>query len=255
MKLYTNRTAKDTVREAFRSYAHGVNEILIASPFFSYDALLKEILETNKTCLIRLVVRLGPATSPDALKTILSHEKVQIRYFTSPLFHAKIYIFGDRTALIGSANLTEAGFQSNREVCISLNQEHDCFDDLSKLFNSYWNQAEVLTTERLQEYSIIYREGTSAGDYKLEKKVLDKFGDISPKEGIQVGKKKQSKEKIFLESYTRTYQEFLTAYKNVEYLYKLDGRRQHTEDVVPLRIEIDQFFSFIRERFTIGDSW
>jgi len=79
MNIYTNRTAKDTMRAAFLTHAKGVNEILIASPFYSYDILLKEILETNKNCLIRLIVRLGPATSPDALKNILSQEKVQIR--------------------------------------------------------------------------------------------------------------------------------------------------------------------------------
>lgn len=255
MNIYTNRTPKDTMRAAFLTHAKGVNEILIASPFYSYDVLLKEILETNKDCLVRLIVRLGPATSPDALKTILSQEKVQIRYFTSSQFHSKIYIFGGKTALIGSANLTEAGFQSNREVCLSIDQEHDCFDELLKLYNSYWSQAEVLTPERLQRYAVIYGQDTSAGDYRLEKKIMENFGDISPTEGIQVGRKKQTKEKIFLESYNRTYQEFLTAYKDVENYYKLDGRRKQPEDIVPLRIEVDQFFSFIRERFAGGDSW
>lgn len=255
MNLFTNRTAKDTVRVAFTTLAKGVNEILIASPFFSYDILLKEILETNKDCLIRLIVRLGPATSPDSLKNIISREKVQIRYFTSTKFHSKIYIFGGRTALIGSANLTDAGFQSNREVCLSFDQEYDCFDELLKLYNSYWSQAEVLKPERLQKYSDIYGQDTSNGDYRLEKKIIDLFGDISPTEGIQVGKSKQTKEKIFLESYTRDYQEFMTAYKDVEKYYKLDGRRQQPEDIVPLRIEIDQFFSFIKERFAKGDSW
>ena len=32
------------------------------------------------------------------------------------------------------------------------------------------------------------------------------------------------------------------------------GKRRHPEDVLPLRIEIDQFFNFIRAELTSGDS-
>lgn len=255
ISIYANRTPKDSIRDAFITLAKGVSDILIATPFFSYDSFLKQISQANKDCLVRLIVRLGPATSPDSLKTMLSQEKVQIRYFTSSKFHSKIYIFGGRTALIGSANLTEAGFQSNREVCVSINQEYDCFDDLLKLYNSYWRQAEVLTPERLQQFADIYWHDTSNGDDRLEKIIINTFGDISPTEGLQVGNKEPTKEKVFLESYNRDYQEFMTAYKDVEKYYKLDGRRQQPENIVPLRIEIDQFLSFIRERFAFGDSW
>ncbi len=51
-----------------------------------------------------------------------------------------------------SAILTEAGCQSNREVCIQLSHEDYCFDSLLKLYNSYWDQAEVLNEDRLQTY-------------------------------------------------------------------------------------------------------
>jgi len=153
MSLFTNTTGKDTIRNAFYLFSPGVREILLASPFFSYPSLIEEILQINQNCLVRLIVRLGPATSPSALKKILLLDRMQIRYFTSPQYHSKIYIFGDNNALVGSANLTEAGCQSNREVCIQLSQEDDRFDSLLKLYNSYWNQAEVLNEVNLPQNS------------------------------------------------------------------------------------------------------
>ena len=256
MTLYTNTSGKDSVRNAFYNHSQGVPEILIASPFFSYDEIFNDIFKLNNECLIRMIVRLGPATSPESLQKIIDNEQIQIRYFTSPQFHSKLYIFGDKIILVGSANLTSAGFQSNREICVEISHDDERFDNLLRLYNSYWIQADVLTKERLKEYSQLYKSPNNKfGEYKFETEIKNKFGDISPKEGVQVDKKKISKEKIFLESYLRTYQEFHTAYKIVENIYKKDKRRQQPEEVVPLRIEIDQFLSFIREKYAKGDTW
>ena len=256
MSLYTNTSGKDSVRNAFHTHSQGVPELLIATPFFSYHEIFDDILRLNNECLIRMIVRLGPATSPESLHKIVDQKQCQIRYFTSSKFHSKLYIFGDKVILVGSANLTVAGFQSNREICIEISHDDERFDTLLKLYNSYWIQADVLTKQRLNEYSQLYKStNNSSGEYKFEKEIKKKFGDIFPKEGVQIDKKKVSKEKILLESYRRTYQEFLTAYKIVENIYKKDKRRQQPEEIVPLRIEIDQFFSFIREVYAKGDTW
>ena len=66
---------------------------------------------------------------------------------------------------------------------------------------------------------------------------------------------KPSKEKIYLSGYQRTYQEFLTAFAEVKEIYQADGRRQQLEEILPLRIEIDLFLSYVRENFTKGDSY
>lgn len=58
-----------------------------------------------------------------------------------------------------------------------------------------------------------------------------------------------------MESYRRTYQEFLAAYHEVEAVYKSFNKRQQPEKLVPLRIEIDQFFSFIREEYATRDTY
>lgn len=253
MSLYTNSTGKDTVRNAFYLLSNNVGAIYLASPFFSEDTLITELL--TKGIFARLIVRLGPSTSPIALRRVINRENIQIRYFTSPLFHSKLYIFGDRVALVGSANLTQSGIQSNREICVAIASEDERFERLQSLYQSYWNQAEVLNSERLEQFEKLCNKFKVARESDLEQSVLKEFGDVAPTEGIQVGRKKPSKEKVFLESYCRTYQEFLSAYQEVEAIYKIFGQRQQPEETVPLRIEIDQFFSFVREKYATGESY
>lgn len=254
MSLYTNSSGPDSVRNAFLTNITGINEIFIASPFFTDNSFLKELL---KQCtLIRLIVRLGPATSPNALKNVINEPNLQIRYFTSEKFHSKLYILGDKLALVGSANFTSSGLQSNREICVEINKEDERFDKLVALYQTFWVEADVLNKDRLEIYSKLFNsakvpEETKKFDDNLKKA----FGDVCPSKGVEVGKDKPGKERIFLETYRRSYQEFFTAYEKVEAIYKTDGRRQHPEDKVPLRIEIDQFFSFIRETYAKGESY
>ena len=253
MQIYSNSSSKDVIRNAFYNNLQGVTEVSIASPFYSYSELVEDVLKAG--CFVRLIVKLGPATAPSALQRLIHQKNIHIRYFTSPAFHSKLYIFGDKASLVGSANLTQAGMNSNREICVEIPREDEAFDNLVMLFQSYWNQAEALTPEVLQKYSTLFAAYTTNAESTLENKIKDQFGDVVPAEGIEVGKPKPLKEKVFLSDYQRTYQEFLTAYNEIKELYLADGRRQQPEDAVPVRIEIDQFFSFIRERFTKGESY
>lgn len=254
MRIFSNSSAKDIIRNAFYHNLEGVTQVSMASPFFSYSDLVEEVLKDGRT--VRLIVVLGPATSPVALQKLITRSNIHIRYFTSSAFHSKLYIFGDKSALVGSANLTQSGMNSNREICVEIPREDEAFDNLVLLFQSYWSQAEALDADTLKKYTDLYSMyGGKPVDNLLEGKVKEKFGDIVPAEGIVVGKKKPSKEKVFLSDYRRTYQEFLSAFEEVKELFTADGRRQQPESVVPIRIEIDQFFSFIRETYTKGDSY
>lgn len=253
MIIYSNSSSKDVIRNAFYKNLQGVTEVSIASPFFSYSELVEDLLKAG--CFVRLIVKLGPATAPSALQRLINQKNIHIRYFTSPAFHSKLYIFGDKASLVGSANLTQSGMNSNREICVEIPREDEAFDNLVMLFQSYWNQAEALTPAVLQKYSSLFAAYSTNAESTLENKIKDQFGDVVPSEGIEVGKPKPSKERVLLSDYQRTYQEFLTAYNEVKELYVEDGRRQQPEDVVPVRIEIDQFFSFIRKRYTKGESY
>lgn len=254
MTVFANRGSTDLIRNAFYKQLHRGDVLCVASPFFSYDKLVLEM--ANRGCDVRMVVRLGPATSPQSLARATKDNRVQVRFFTSRRFHSKLYVFGDHLALVGSANMTEVGVQSNHEVCVSVSPEAGEFDELVTLFQSYWDAAEVLTPERLETYEKLYREREDASsETKLENDVAAAFGEVGPVASIRVGRRKPSKDKLFLENYRRTYQEFIAAYRAVEQVYKADGRRLQPEEAVPIRIEIDQFLSFIRERQTSGDDY
>jgi len=253
MRVFSNSSARDTIRNAFYLNVEGVAQISIASPFFSNSDLIEEVMKGGRT--VRLIVVLGPATSPVALQKLITRSNIHIRYFTSSAFHSKLYIFGDKSALVGSANLTQSGMNSNREICVEIPREDESFDTLVSLFQSYWSQAEALDADALRKYDELYSMYGKARENSLEGKIKEQFGDVVPTEGIVVGNKKRSKDKVFLSDYRRTYQEFLSAFEEVGALYLADSRRMQPESVVPLRIEVDQFFSFVREEYTKGDSY
>jgi hypothetical protein len=108
MSVFANSTGPTTIRNAFYIYAQDVHRLALASPFFSYSDLLRDLATADR--VIDLIVRLGAATLPNELRKAISLPNVRIRFFTSSLFHSKLYIFGDRCAIVGSANLTQQGW-------------------------------------------------------------------------------------------------------------------------------------------------
>ena len=211
-RIFANLTGADSVRNAFYLLTAQPSEVLLACPFFSSDTLVGELLD--RKCRVRLIVRLGSATDSGALSRLVTREAIHIRYFTSALFHAKLYIFGQDAALVGSANLTDAGVRSNRELTIALGPEDARFDQLISLYQHYWQQVDVLTPERCAEFAEVQKRWSPVAGDSLDAEVRRRFGDTAP-EGIQVGRPVPTKEKAYLESYRRTYQEFLDAYRFV----------------------------------------
>lgn len=252
MTLYANTSGQDSLRVAFPRLAEGTRRIRFASPFFSYSQALESLAKDGRS--IHLIVRLGPSTNPEHLRDVLKLSNIHVRYFTSRRFHTKLYIFGDQCALVGSANLTGAGLQRNREAAVTVHSSNPDFEALVRLYESYWSEADVFTKERLEKYDRLYRELPSSKPERDFVDVLkDEFGDILPSAGIQVDIKKQSSDKLYLEDYRRKYQTFLTAFREIESTYKKAEIRK--VDDVPLRIEIDQFFNYIRQKHCHGEEF
>ncbi|HDY8923530.1 TPA: phospholipase D family protein, partial [Klebsiella pneumoniae] len=155
--LYTNRNSRqDFVKHAFTHHIQNNMDIFIASAFFTEFNVIDSLLE--KGCHIRIIVRLGFPTSPFALEKLLSHKNVEARFFTNNSFHPKLYIFGDSSLLVGSANLTNAALLTNQEVMVSLNSEDHRFEELTSLFSNYWESANVLSKEAIKDYKNIYNK-------------------------------------------------------------------------------------------------
>ena len=144
--LYTNRSSKkDFVQNGLYEYVENEMDIFIASAFFTEIDVINMLLE--KRCHIRIVVRLGFPTSPHALEALLKSDSIEARFYTSHSFHPKMYIFGDKNILVGSANLTRSAILTNQEIVVGINSDDRRFDELSQLFSEYWEEAKVLTDE------------------------------------------------------------------------------------------------------------
>lgn len=244
MQLYTN-SKSDFLKSALEKNIKENEDIYIAIAFFSYTDFIKKAIEKN--CNIKLIVRISLATSMQRLKEISEMNNVNIRFFTSEKFHPKLYIFGNSIAFIGSSNLTQSGLKSNQEINISIESENPIFKDLRTLFDEYWEQAEVLDNNYIQKFIKI--EGKY---YDIDKKVNHYQNDIKEIKECEfdnitiIGKKKQSKEATFISDFKKKYQLFLSNYRKLESIYKSFGKRKDAS--LPLKIEIDQFLSWIREK-------
>jgi HKD family nuclease len=253
--VFANRSEKrDYVINELERRATDECSIYIASAFFTQSDLVERMLD--KGCKVLMVVRLGFPTSPYAIDKVKSHPNLQLRIYTGHAFHPKLYIFGDEIALVGSANLTRPALLTNQEVMVSIGSEDARFVELMAIFEDYWDGAEVPTDEQLAFYKDIYKQNAQFQDKSdaLAQKVLDKLGDKSPA-NINRGLAKPKKQSLFLSNFRRTYQEAVSAFNVVRRAYESTGYRKAPETAVPLRIEIDSFISWVREKVATGESW
>lgn len=251
--LFTNSNQSgDFVRNALLSQAVPEDPVYIATAFFTDYEVLRQI--ALKSRHVRLIVRLGFPTSPAALQQALSDPYVSVRYFNSNSFHPKLYIFSDRCALVGSANLTHNACISNQEIMVAIDRNDERFDQLATLFGDYWSQAKVLDKPELEVYKAAYNAkkiDSQAAD--LDREVAAKLGEARFA-NIDHSAAKLSKENIFVDSYRRTYQEVLGAFKAIREEYESCGVRKVQGDF-PLRLEVDSFFSYVRDHIATGESW
>jgi len=253
--IWTNRNSHgDFFRNGILNNSEEVTELYFAVAFFTDAELVKEYAERSHR--IRMVVRLGFPTSPTALASLMTYPIVELRYYSDRSFHPKLYIFGDRVALVGSANLTNSALMTNQEVAVAVGSDDPRFDDLTGLFSEYWDQAEVLTEEVLSLYADAHEKVSAANRTasKIENEFEVKVGK-SVFQNIDRGTVKKKKDLIFLDSYRKTYQEAVSAFEVIASVYKGKKRRKTDVDQIPIRLEIDSFFSFVRDTHAVKDNW
>jgi hypothetical protein len=226
----------------------------LASPFFTTTEPVEAL--TKHGCTVHLLVRLCSITTPAALRQALANPLVRTRYYTDRDFHAKLYIVGN-AALIGSANLTDSGLKTNREVSVVLQKDRDPgFDDLPPLFEMFWSSAETLTADVLAQYELAYRY---IGCPKEEAEFQKKLETLVPEARVpnaKSGSEKVSKERAFLQRYHRKYDEqLIPAFKEVEAIFMQLGRRRPEFAGEDPLIEIGRFLGWCRLVLAPGDTW
>lgn len=247
MRLVTNTNKQhDRMYKLLSDQGHNA-QVFIASAFFSDAQLALEMVKNN--CTILLIVRLDYGTNPEALKKIYNNQNIEIRFYTGTYFHPKFYIFGNDIAYLGSANFTHSGLTTNNEVNIEFDSEEPIFDDLKATFWEYWNQAEVLTKEKLDKFANVINECNVLEPSQAIRKIIGSY------EYNNVGREPQkgNTKDIFISSFRRSYQLYISSFNKLKQIYQMTNIRRYPN--VPLRIEIDRFLWWIREDYARGDSY
>lgn len=249
-RVFSNGPLKDYVMKPFTRLMENSARLHLAAPYFTMDAPVLEAVRAGKT--VQLLIGLNAATCPRALSKVHEVPNLAIRYLTSR-FHAKIYIFDD-AALVGSSNLTDAGFHSNREAVICLDQDNDldAVEEVRALFLELWHSAQVLTKEKLQAFSDAYastRSSAPAPDTIIEKAV----GRAEPV-NVRVESHTKNRERIFLEDLRQqVYEQYRPAFNEVTAILEERGfRRPELEDVGTAN-ETNRFLNWVRLTFVQGD--
>ncbi|MEO0372485.1 MAG: phospholipase D-like domain-containing protein, partial [Pseudomonadota bacterium] len=206
-KLYANTPETGFTLSFFTAAGTYPRSGLLAAPFFTTNDPIKAL--TDKGCDVRLIVRFSPFTTPQALRQALENPQVTVHYFTDSKFHTKLYIIDD-VALVGSANLTNHGLTSNRELSVLLKQDRDeAFYALPGLFDELWNDAHVLNEEILREYEKAFKSKEKPKDEDSFEKFIHRFVKPAAPTSVVVGSEKKSKERAFIQGFRRKYDEVL----------------------------------------------
>lgn len=253
-ELYGNTSSTGFTIDFFRLAGEAARQAFLAAPFFSTFEPVSAI--TSRNCEVLLLVRLCSITTPKALKNALADSRVKVRYYTDETFHAKFYIVGD-VALVGSANLTDAGLNRNRELSVTLRRgDSDGFEALPEIFANLWESADVLTEKILADFQEAYNSPSkpkSSAD--LDSFLAESVPPCAPPTVI-VGSEKTTKERIFLQSFRRRYDEVLVpAITEVDSIFRQIGDRNPTFADTSFEVEISRFLGWLRIKHAAGDKW
>jgi hypothetical protein len=112
-------------------------------------------------CKMEILTGLDVATSPDVLKRMWRHyqERILLKIYTKNFFHANLYIFDlpfrKSVAFVGSGHFTLEGLKDNEELFERITDPKE-IEALKSWFVSYYEFAEQLTEEMINEYDLIY---------------------------------------------------------------------------------------------------
>lgn len=248
LRLFTNFSAGSYVINLFIENGHRAPSAQLACPFFTIAKPL-QILQDAGCRDISLIVRLCGATSPIALREAKGIEGVRIRYFTDPAFHSKLYILGG-IALIGSANLTDAGLHINRELSITISEDEEIFDDLPSCFDDLWNSASALTDDVLNGFA----EWHNSPNNHREDEHIEGVEPCSP-QTANVDTQNVSRERKYLESFRRQYAEILLpAYYEVREVYEAKDVHHPNFHDLWREYEIDRFLHWAKLNYTTDEN-
>jgi HKD family nuclease len=128
----------------------------ISSPGFDFVRT-----RLSPKCKMDILTGLDEPTSPEALKKIWRHylDKVSVHIYTKNSFHANVYIldlpYRKSVAFVGSGQFSLEGLKDHEEIFIKIIDPKE-IENLKSWFTGYYEYAEPLSEEIIQEYELIY---------------------------------------------------------------------------------------------------
>lgn len=251
LTIFSNTSAEeDSVFNALIELSAG-NQVRIASAFFEDWRTLKTIAESAKS--IELIVRLNEGTSSVALDEVIDLENVKVFYYTAHSFHPKLYVFGNKAAIVGSSNFTHSGLHTNAEMNILIPAANKLFPRLAQKFEGYKAAANNLTRDILRQYQEIEKSHKGNGGRSMDSAIQQQPWAKAPVNSNTQGTKPSewNKHQAFIQKYEAflgNFQILKTECEKNLYIMKLGEK-------IPLRVVIDQFLNWIKETKISGRSY
>lgn len=252
-RILSNGPEKDFIIGAMQRLGHRSGSLYLAAPYFDYADIVLDAARRGKR--VQLLIGLNSATHPDAVAKALDAPGVVVRYLTTR-FHAKIYVF-DESALLGSANLTNAGLHANREAVIVLDQDsdHETIEDVRALFAELWEAGAVLTPDIAKQFRSAWQNARRTGpdpDDAIEAAI----GAVAPR-NIAIESRTLSRERLFLETLRRqVYEQYKPAFEEVSAIVEAEQLRRPELESVGLAFETNRFLNWVRLSKAPGEeSW
>ena len=93
------------------------------------------------------------------LGEMIAEDRLKIKVYTRSRLHAKAYILDFENpqpnskgiAIVGSSNISLAGFTNNTELNVYVHDNGENHDELTKWFNTLWEEAEEINDAALSE--------------------------------------------------------------------------------------------------------
>jgi hypothetical protein len=159
--LLTNNIQKECER-LFAEYS----EYYIATAWATIGFPLFDKLVENSSRIKKCIVGIHfYQTHPEFIATFIENKHVKFLRNPEGVFHPKTFLFKNKAkgweCIIGSANLTRGGFQSNDEMAVLINSKDapaGFLYDFEKELERYWKLATDYSQKDLEEYRLIWEK-------------------------------------------------------------------------------------------------
>jgi len=154
---------RDAIIDAFDK---AKRQIKIISPFIQ-ESMSKYLVDS--TCrgissqLITRFYREDFISSVSSLTALKNLQTAGVEIYALKDLHAKLYLFDDNIAIIGSANFTGGGFGNNIELSLYIEDEYELIERLSKYFDQVLSSIQAsgdfrITGTKIDEESLIVQK-------------------------------------------------------------------------------------------------